>query len=119
MLTAAAPALPSPVLAIAPDRSRGLIPSGIPPMPIIALQDVESSQIAAIGHDSEHNVLAIRFKNWKGNQTSLYHYQNFTAEDFEAFRNAESLGRHFGRHIKPFAEKYPFQKIDEMPPIAA
>ena len=52
------------------------------------MQPVESSQIAAIGHDAETNTLAVRFKNWKGVPTSLYHYRNFNAEDFAAFSRA-------------------------------
>lgn len=83
------------------------------------MQPVESSQIAAIGHDAETNTLAVRFKNWKGVPTSLYHYQNFTAEDFEAFKSAESLGKHFGGQIKPFADKYPYTKIEDAAPAAA
>jgi hypothetical protein len=85
-------------------------------VPIIALQDVESSQIHSIGHDPETNTLAIRFfSGWgeKKKPGSLYHYQNFTADDFEAFKSAESLGKHFGGHIKPFADKYPYTKIVE------
>lgn len=91
----------------------------------IPMQDVESSQIAAIGHDPETNVLAVQFKSWKGERRSTYHYQNFTAQDFEAFKSAESLGRHFGQHIKPFAEKYPYTKVaendagDDVPAAAA
>lgn len=88
-------------------------------MPIVTLQDVSSSQIAAIGHDPETNTLAIQFKNWKGEVGSTYHYANFTTEDFEAFKNAESLGRHFGKHIKPETEKFPFIKVAEAPPKAA
>ena len=85
-------------------------------MSIIALQDVESSQIHSIGHDPINNVLAIRFKNWKGEKKGLYHYSNVTAEDFEAFKNAESLGKHFGAHIKPFADKYPYVCVEKEPP---
>ncbi len=70
------------------------------------MQPVESSQIAAIGHDAETNTLAVRFKNWKGVPTSLYHYRNFNAE-------------HFGAHIKPFAEKYRYTKIEDAAPAAA
>jgi len=88
-------------------------------MPTIAMQDVQSSQIAAIGHDAETNTLAIRFKNWKGVATSLYHYSNFTDEDFAAFRDAESKGKHFGAHIKPFAEKYPYRKVEDAAPAQA
>lgn len=81
----------------------------------IDMHTVESKQIHAIGHDAETNTLAIRFKNWKGEVTSLYHYENFTAEDFEAFKSAESIGSHFGKHIKPFAKKYPYTQIEKTP----
>jgi len=81
----------------------------------IDMQTVDSSQIHAIGHDAATNTLAIRFKNYKGEVTSLYHYSNFTAEDFEAFRTAESIGRHFGAFIKPFDQKYPFKRIEDAP----
>lgn len=82
----------------------------------IELTDVESSQISAIGHDPETNTLAIRFYRGYGRDQrpgSLYHYANFTADDFAAFKDAESLGRHFGQNIKPFAEKFPFTKVAE------
>lgn len=79
----------------------------------ITMIPVESSQIHSIGHDAASNTLAVRFKNYRGEATSLYHYDNFTAADFEAFRNAESIGKHFGQHIKPETTKYPFHKIDE------
>ncbi len=92
-------------------------------MPTIELHDVESSQIHSIGHDAETNTLAIRFFRGYGRDQvpgSLYHYANFTAEDFEAFENAESLGRHFGKNIKPFPDKYPYTKVaeDEEPKAA-
>lgn len=82
----------------------------------IELHDVQSSQIHSIGHDAFTNTLAIRFYRGYGRDQrpgSLYHYQNFSASEFDAFRAAESLGRHFGKHIKPFADKYPYQKIDD------
>lgn len=79
----------------------------------ITMQAVESSQIHSIGHDPATNTLAIRFRNSKGDPSSLYHYENFTAEDFEAFRTAKSIGSHFGKNIKTFDTKYPFKRIDE------
>lgn len=82
----------------------------------IPLMPVESSQIHSIGHDAESNTLAIRFKNYKGEASILYQYRNFTTDDFEAFKGAESIGSHFGKHIKKEVEKYPFQKIDEDKP---
>ncbi len=78
----------------------------------IAMQPVESSQIAAIGHDPETNTLAIQFAA-KSGTGSVYHYSGFTAEDFAAFSGSESIGAHFGKHIKPFAEKYPYTKITD------
>ena len=81
----------------------------------INLQPVESSQIHSSGHHPESNTLAIRFKDYKGEASSLYHYQNVTPEDFEAFRTADSIGAHFGKHIKPFADKYPYKKIESKP----
>lgn len=85
----------------------------------IELFDVQSSQIHSIGHDAESSTLAIRFFRGYGREQmpgALYHYQNFKAEEFEAFRSAESLGKHFGQHIKPFADKYPYEKIVEDEP---
>ena len=84
-------------------------------IPNIPLQPVESSQINAIGHDAETSTLAIQFKGWKGEIGATYHYANFTAEDFATFKAAESLGRHFGKAIKPFADKYPYTKVADKP----
>jgi hypothetical protein len=78
--------------------------------PTITMQPVESSQIHAIGHDPATNTLAIQFKS-KSGAGSVYHYANFTAENFDAFKAAESIGPHFGKHIKPFIDKFPFEKI--------
>lgn len=85
----------------------------------IKMQEVESSQIHSIGHDADTNTLAIRFKNWKGEPKGLYHYNNVDAETFEAFKNAESLGKHFGAHIKPFSDKYPYTCVEKEPPAEA
>lgn len=78
---------------------------------IIPLMAVASSQIAGIGHCAETNVLAIQFTS-KGGPGSLYHYDNFTAEDYTAFAGAPSIGSHFIKNIKPFGEKFPFAKVD-------
>lgn len=78
--------------------------------PVIAMDAVESSQISHIGHDPDTNTLAIKFPS-KSGSGSLYHYANFTAEHFAAFKNAESIGSHFIKHIKPHADKHPYVKI--------
>lgn len=77
----------------------------------IAMDSVESSQILAIGYDAESQTLAIQFKSKTG-IGSVYHYDNVTADDFSAFRDAESIGSHFYKHIKPFPEKFPYTRIE-------
>lgn len=71
---------------------------------------VPSSQIAAIGHDPETNTMAVRFKSAS---SPLYHYNNISTEEFTAFKSAESIGSYFYKNIKPFADKFPFTKINE------
>lgn len=87
------------------------------PVAQVAMTAIESSQIAEIGHCVASSTLAILFKSKTGGAGSLYHYDNVTAEDFAAFSGAESIGSHFYKHIKPFAEKYPYRKIET--PIAS
>ncbi|EJN06452.1 KTSC domain-containing protein [Herbaspirillum sp. YR522] len=79
--------------------------------PAIPLVTVESSQIAAIGHDAATNTLAVQFPSKTDRPGSVYHYANFTAADYAAFQAAESKGKHFIHQIKPFEEKYPFTRI--------
>ncbi len=84
-----------------------------PNTPNIPLIPVQSSQIEAIGHDGV-STLAIRFKGRSdGKPGSLYHYQNFPTVEFEALKNAESIGSHFYKHVKPFADLYPYTRINE------
>ena len=80
---------------------------------IIPLTPVTSSQIEAIGHDPESNTLAVRFKGKGERPGTLYHYQNFDSEAFEAFNAAESKGSHFIRNIKPATDRHPYSRIDE------
>jgi hypothetical protein len=75
----------------------------------IAMDSVESSQILAVGYDTETQTLAIQFKS---GTRAVYHYSNVTAEDFAALRDAESIGSHFYRNIKPFPEKYPYVRVE-------
>jgi hypothetical protein len=83
--------------------------------PRIPLTDVESKQIAAIGYDADTQTLAVRFKNWKGEVTSLYHYDNVTAEDFAALQAAESKGGHFNKVIKADPARWPYRKVEDRP----
>lgn len=83
--------------------------------PAIELTPVESSQLAAFGHDPATDTLAIRFNGYGGKPGSLYHYRNFGETDFAALRDAESKGSHFLRNIKPHADRYPCVRIIETP----
>jgi hypothetical protein len=78
--------------------------------PVIVMQSVTSSQISAIGHDPETGTLAIQFTS-KSGIGSTYHYQNVTVDQFAAFRDAESVGSHFYKHIKPFPDVFAYEKI--------
>lgn len=79
----------------------------------ITLTPVESSQLAAIGHDPATNTLAVRFKAKGDAPGNLYHYQNFTDKDFEDFQKAESKGSHFIRNVKPYAKQFPYTRVAE------
>lgn len=83
----------------------------------IAMDEIVSSQIHSIGHDASSNTLAICFKGKDGGPGSVYHYGNFTADDFEAFKGAESVGSFFYKHIKPAKDKYPYSKIESVPAV--
>lgn len=82
-------------------------------MNAIPLTPVQSSQIAAIGHDAAASRLAIRFAGKGAAPGPLYHYDGVSADDFAALAAAPSIGSHFYRHIKPFTERYPYTKVDE------
>lgn len=77
----------------------------------ITMNPIESSQIAANGHDPDTSTLAIQFKGKGEEPGSVYHYQNFDAEQFRELSGAPSIGSHFYKHIKPHTEKHPYQKI--------
>jgi len=70
---------------------------------------VTSSQIHAIGH--LYNTLVIQFNDSNGNAGSIYHYDNFTKEDFVEMKSSESVGSYFYRSIKNEPKKYPYRRI--------
>jgi len=80
--------------------------------PTITMHPVTSSQIAAIGHAPELNVLAIQFPPKKNGVADTYHYQNVDAAMFAEFLAAESQGSFFIRRIKKFPELFPYQKLE-------
>ena len=80
--------------------------------PTIGLMPVTSSQIESIGHHPETNTLAVKFpSNSRQPDGSLYHYQNFTKDDYLAFMTADSKGSHFKKFIRNEVAKHPYTKI--------
>lgn len=85
-------------------------------VPSIEMQPVESSQIHSIGFDENTGTLAVRFKDRAtGEPTSLYHYDNATPANFAALRDAESIGSHFYKHIKPHTDRFPYRCVEKTP----
>lgn len=76
----------------------------------VELYQVSSSQVYSIGHN-EQNALYICFKNKDGSPGSIYKYDNFSFKHFLAFKDAESIGSYFYRHIKSAPHTYPYKKI--------
>jgi hypothetical protein len=56
---------------------------------------VTSSSIASIGHDPTTNTLHVEFKNGR-----VYAYADVSAAHHAALLSAESIGAHFGKHIR-------------------
>ncbi len=80
--------------------------------PTFEMIEVVSSQVKSIGHHLESNTLAIQFPDKKDGSTgNLYHYENVTAELFDQFKSAESIGSFFIKNIKSRADLYPYTKI--------
>lgn len=64
---------------------------------------VESSQIAAIGHSG--TTLRVEFK-----RGGVYDYANVGADMFERLKGAESVGSFFSQNIKKNPAQYPYTK---------
>lgn len=81
-------------------------PNETPKRPHITLHEVKSSQVKSVGYDHGTNTLAVQFAHGKG---AIYHYPGVSADDYQAFIKAKSIGTHFGKHIKalPFTKFMP------------
>lgn len=62
----------------------------------MAMEKVNSSNVDEIGYNAETKTLSVRFKNG-----GLYHYHLVEPEKYEALKNADSIGSHLHKHIKP------------------
>lgn len=59
------------------------------------MREVESSNIAAIGHSAAENALYVRFHSG-----DTWRYDGVDAATAQKLHEAESVGRHFHAHIK-------------------
>lgn len=73
------------------------------PRPPIVLEPVTSNQVKAIGYDEATQTLAVTFTRGEG---AIYHYPLVSPDQYRAFKAADSIGTHFGQHIKqrPFVK---------------
>lgn len=77
---------------------------------------VTSSQIASVGHNAATNQIDIEFKSFskpgqEPKPNNVYRYENFTADQFQAFLDAESKGKHFGATLKKETVRHPYRKL--------
>lgn len=69
----------------------------------IQMIPVSSSNVESIGYDEATQTLRIRFLNG-----SEYDYRNVPIVEFDALKNAPSVGSYLNHNIK---NAYPFEKI--------
>lgn len=73
----------------------------------IPLTPVSSTNLEAIGYDKATGTLRIRFTSG-----ATYDYRNVTPDIHNSLMNSPSKGRYFGEYIKPFTERYPYQRVN-------
>lgn len=56
---------------------------------------VDSSYVKSIGYDPASQVMHVEFDGGK-----VFHYDGVPQQAHQAFRNADSVGKHFYNHIK-------------------
>lgn len=64
---------------------------------------ISSSNVEAVGHDEESETLRVWFLNG-----SIYDYSGVNSMEFEALRDAPSVGSYLHRNIKG---QYPYEKV--------
>lgn len=82
------------------------------------MHPVQSSQVSAIGYDPETKKLRVRFKPFanKGSEQKpepTYEYSHVSQGDYDAIRNAESVGREINQRLKKNPSAFPYRKLSE------
>jgi hypothetical protein len=67
---------------------------------MVEMHPVRSEAISAIGHDAKTGEVHVAFRSG-----GLHKFGPFGAEDFQRFKQAESIGKHFHASIRPKAIK--------------
>lgn len=77
---------------------------------MISRSPVQSSIIKTVGYDAETETLAVEFHSGR-----IYHYADVSQKKVDALLCSESMGKHFGIHIKPHHTCTP-QEVEEKKP---
>lgn len=85
----------------------------------IPMQEVQSSQIEAVGYDAQGQRLRIRFRERKSLPAASYDYANVPPDVHVALMAAPSVGSFFGREIKRRPDLFPFTRVAEEAPAPA
>lgn len=64
--------------------------------PLIALEPVTSSNLAAVGYDTATQTLAVKFHS----SETVHHYSDVPPEKFERMQTAKSIGSFFSREVR-------------------
>lgn len=64
--------------------------------PIVDLNPVESSSLAAVGYHLPTLTLAVKFKN----SDTVHHYGDVMPKKWEQMQGAESMGSFFAKHVR-------------------
>jgi len=73
---------------------------------------VSSSLLRSVGYNPATETLELEFNGKEGAPAKIYSYTPFTQAQWELFRSAESIGRHFLLHIKP-DKKLVYKRVEE------
>ena len=72
-----------------------------------------SSNIYAVGHDPERDVMHVQFRGSKDKRMpgKTFSYRNVTAEQHRQMMAAPSVGSHFSEHIKAKPDVHPYAAV--------
>lgn len=72
-------------------------------MPMPEMHPVSSSNISAVGYDTENQMVYVQFLNG-----SVYTYKGVQEQEYENLRTAASVGSYLNRNYKNI---YPYEKV--------